>query len=345
VRFDPDCSLLAKINFTTPASMLSEQLSDTNDVPGRLMALNQISKKQDKESMARFKRMLNTDPYYAVREEAARILRSIRTDEAFDILLASTNQTDARVRLAVTRAITGFYREEAYQFAVARIGNEKNPEIQSVCIESLGAYNKPEVTQTLIGLLDSDSHNNTLASGAVEAMRGQDDAAFIEPLLASLPRQETNYTNRRFANALSALAFLARNEENKNAVREFILPYINSKKRTIQNGAITALGTLGDSKAIAPLETIAESPKESREKATATRVIAELRGTGKRADEFKGFRTEVLDLQKSSKELRKELDDLKKKVAEKNSATRTATQSQEKPRKKTATPVTSPRAQ
>jgi len=340
VRFNPEVALLAKISFTTPAAMLNAQLTDTNDVLGRILAVEQLGNKRDKDTVARLKKVLNSDPFHAVRNEAVRSLRAIRTDEAFEVLLASTKQSDARVRRDVARAINGFYREEAYDFARKSLDTEKNPDISSGSLEALGAYNKPEVRELLLKYLDSDSYRNALAVSAVQAMRAQDDASYIEPLLASLPKQEAAYTSRGFGTALTALGYLARNEEDKAKVREFLLGYVNSKKPTVQTGAINALGNLGDPKAIAALEKFTTSPKDSREKAVATRVVADLRSTGKRTDEFRGFRTEMLDLQKTTKDLRKELDELKKKLEAKEAAAPPA--SAEKSKKK-STPVTSPR--
>jgi len=338
VRFNPEAALLAKISFATPAAMLSVQLADTNDVLGRIAAIEQLASKKDKETIAKLKKALNSDAFHAVRSEAARSLRSIRTDDAFEALLASTKQPDARVRREVTRAINGFYRAEAYDFARKSLESEKNPDISSGTIEALGAYTKPEVRELLLKYLDSDSYRNALAVAAVQAMRAQDDAGYIEPLVASLAKREANYTSRGFATTLGALGYLARNEDSKAKVREFLLGHVNSKKPSVQVGAINALGTLGDPKAIAALEKFTTAPKDSREKAAATRAVADLRAVGKRTDEFRGFRTEVLDLQKTTKDLRKELDELKKKLEAKEADAKPAAADKSKKKPASTTP-------
>jgi aminopeptidase N len=341
VRFNPECALLAKVNFTPSATMLAVQLTDTNDVVGRLQAVEQLANKKDKESIAKLKKVLNSDPFHAVRGEAARSLRTIRTDEALDALLASAKQTDARVRREITRAINGFYREEAYQFALKSLEAEKNPDIASEAIEALGAYSKPEARERLLKYLDSDSYRSALAVAALQGIRAQDDPSYLEPLLASLPARETNFTSRGYAQGLTTLGYLARNEEKKDAVREFLVGHLNSKKRGLPVAAMNALGTLGDPKAIAALEKFTTGPRDSREKVVATRVVAELRGQGRRTDEFRGFRTEMLDLQKTTKDLRKELDELKKKLEQKDVAEKPAA-TPDKSKKKPA-PTSAPR--
>src|SRR5439155_95652 len=95
VRIDPDVTLLAKVSFNPPASMLDAQLADEEDVVGRLLAVEQLSGKQ--EALSKLKKALNHDPFYGVRLAAAASIRALRTDEALEVLLASTEQSDARV--------------------------------------------------------------------------------------------------------------------------------------------------------------------------------------------------------------------------------------------------------
>ena len=238
----------------------------------------------------------------------------------FEALLASTAQSDARVRRQVVSDLAGFYRDTAYESARKTLDREKNPGILSPAIRALGAYSKPGTRELLLKFLDSESFRNELAGASVDAMRSHDDPAYIAPLLASLPKREAAYTSRGFAQTLGTLAYLARNEEKKDAVREFLIGYVNSKKRSVQLASLNGLGTLGDPKAIGVLETFATAAKESRERAAATRAIADLRAARKPVDDFKNLRQEVLDLQKTSRELRKELDELKKKSEPKGTA-------------------------
>ena len=320
VRLDPDYALLAKVSFTVPNAMLDAQLAAKDDVAGRLLAIEQLSNKKDKQAIAKLKEALNNDAFYGVRLEASKALRTIHSDEALEALLASTTQSDARVRRQVVSDLAGFYRDTAYESARKTLDREKNPDILSPAIRALGAYAKPETRQLLLKFLDSESFRNELAGAAVDAMRSHDDPAYIAPLLASLPKREAAYTSRGFAQTLGTLAYLARNEEKKDAVRAFLIGYVNSKKRSVQLASLNGLGTLGDPKAIGVLETFATASKESRERTAATRAIAELRAARKPVDDFKNLRQEVLDLQKTSRELRKELDELKKKSEPKGTA-------------------------
>jgi aminopeptidase N len=310
--------------------MLARQLTDQEDMIGRLLAVEQLGKKEDKDSVAKLKQTLNQDAFYGVRIEASKALRSIHTDEALESLLASTKQSDARVRRQVAADIGGFYRESAYDFARQSLDTEKNPAILSTSIRSLAGYAKPEVHDALLKYLNSHSYRNELADAAINAAREQADPTYLAPLLDTLLKGETNFTSRGFAQGLGALAYLAHNEEKKDQVREFLIRYVNSRKKAVQLASLNALGTLGDPKAIPVLEKYATASKESRERTAAEKALAELRAARKPVDDFKNLRQEVLDLQKANRDLRKDLEALKKK-AEAREATPTGPKPKQKP--------------
>jgi HEAT repeat protein len=110
------------------------------------------------------------------------------------------------------------------------------------------------------------------------------------------------------------LAYLDRKEENKDAVREFIIQRVNSPKQRVKLAAITALGTLEDTKAIAILETFASAMKDSAERKAAETALTSLRNAKKPADDLRDLRNEVMELQKTSRELKQQVEDLKKKL-------------------------------
>ena len=314
VRIDPDYTVFEKVTFHIPSVMLAAQLGDREDMIGRLLAIEQLTAKHDQEAVAQLKQTLRNDSFYGVRLEAARALGTIHTDEAREALLDSMKQPDARVRREVVSAIGGFYHDQAYDAAQKVLASEKNPDIVASALRGLGGYAKPAVHDTLLKFLGTPSYRNELADAAISAMRSQDDPVYIAPLMEALSTHPADFTTRGFAQGLSALAYLSRNEEKKETVREFLIGYVNDKRRTVQVAAINALGGLGDPKAVAVLQKFATAPKESRERAAAERAIVDLRAARKPTDDFKNLRQEVLDLEKANRDLRKELDDLKKKL-------------------------------
>ena len=78
---------------------------------------------------------------------------------------------------------------------------------------------------------------------------------------------------------------------------------------------MAALGTLGDPQAIAALEPFATAAKESPEQSAAEAAVTALRADRRPVDDFKNLRAEVLDLQKANRNLRADLEDIKKQLA------------------------------
>jgi aminopeptidase N len=312
VRIDPDVALLAKITFSPPTSTLYAQLADKSDTMGRLLAVEQLSGKRD--ALEKLKNVLKDDPFYAVRLAASRSIRAIQAEEALPALIASVKQSDARVRRQVMSDLASFYRDSSYAEVLRAAREEKNPDIKALAIAALGAYQKPEVKELLLQNLNSTSYQNVLASAAINGIRAQDDASYIAPLLETLKHKVTNFTTAGFARGLDTLAWLARNEEKKDGVREFLVGFVNSPKRRVQLASIAGLGTLGDTKAIAVLEKFASAPKEGPERTAAEKSLTGLRDTKKPSAELGNLRSEVLGLQRENRDLRKDLDELKKKL-------------------------------
>jgi aminopeptidase N len=315
VRLDPHIELLAKINFMSlSTAMIDAQLADDSDVAGRLEAVNALKDKTDGASVEKLKTVLNGDPFYGVRIEAAGALNSIHSQESLQALLDSAAQTDARARNQVMTAIAGFYNQAAYEAERKGLSAEKNPDIQAQDIKGIGNYPNSAARDFLVPLLASHSYRNSLADAAISAIRAQDDPSYIQPLRQTLESRRSDFTSAGFAAGLDALAYLARDEKVKAGVREFLLAYVNDKKESVQLGAIKALGTLEDPAAMAVLQTFARSSEETPQQQAAERSLAAIVAARKPADNLKEIRDTILALQKENQKLRKDLDTLEKKL-------------------------------
>lgn len=336
VRIDPEYTLLARVKFDPPAAMLDAQLEDRSDVIGRLLAVEALSRKRDKDSVTKLKRALNHDPFYGVRVEAANALRTIHNDEALDALLTSTKQSDARVRRQVFEAIGGFFHEKAYAAKTASLRGEKNPDIQATIIEELGGYPHAEVRELLLQFLNSTSYRNAVADAAVRAMRHTHDPAWIEPLRQNLQSRQAEYTSRGLASALDTLAVLARDQAgHQDEVREFVVGYVNDPRRPVRVGALNALGTLEDQRAVPVLQKLSLALAGSLEHRAATNALHRIANAKRPIEGLGNLQTQVLDLQKENRELRQNFKTLEQKLD-------ALTPKLESPRKPTSV-LTSPR--
>ncbi|MCU0982606.1 MAG: M1 family metallopeptidase, partial [Pirellulaceae bacterium] len=160
VRVDPDFTVLAKMRVQLPNDLLLAQLEDPADTLGRLLAVTTLSGRSDKDTIARLKKRLNEDPFHGVRIEASKALRVAHTDDALEALLASVNQSDARVRQQVHSDLGAFYRESVLKPAQATLERERNPDVQRASINTLAAYGSADTKTILLRLLGTDSFRN-----------------------------------------------------------------------------------------------------------------------------------------------------------------------------------------
>ena len=315
VRFDPEYAILAKVTFNVPAAMLYAQLADQNDIVGRLLAIEAMKEKKDKKAVAHLKTALNGDSFWGMRSAASRALREMHTNEAFDALAQSTEQADARVRRQVVADIAGFYRPESLALTEKVLEKEKNPEIVAAAVENLGRYHTPQSHSLIVRHLNSESYRNRLAGAGVEAIRMLDEPNFIEPLRELLSKGHQGWQRGGFSRALDTLAYLARNEEDKTKVREFLAGYASHPHANLQTAGIRALGTLGDPKAIPLVQTFVGDEPNDRIERTAKEALDKLQEKKTLVpQEIIELRKAVDELKKSNEKLTDQLEEIQKRL-------------------------------
>jgi aminopeptidase N len=313
VRLDPDLALLAEIKFKPSVPMLHAQLANRRDVIGRVLACDLLAERKDRESVQHLERALTTDPFHGVRERAAAALRKIYTDDALAALLRATNQPDARARNAVVNALGAFRQPAAAQALLAFTRTDTNPMIVANALRRLGAHPSEEWRELVTRHLASNSYRQRLTEAAMDSLRRRDDESWILTLLETLRRRERELPAAVFNAGLGALAHLARHAQDRRAPREFLAGLVNHPREQTRVAALTALGALGDPKALPVLEGFAGAAADLPEKKAADRALTALRGERAQSEEVGALRNEVQTLQKSERELRQQIEELRKK--------------------------------
>ena len=306
VRIDPDFTVLADIDFKPANPLLHAQLELKDDMIGRLFAVQHLGGRKDADSIDKLTARLNGDAFYGVRIEAAKALEKTHTTESLDALLASRQQDDARVRQQVAFSIGKFFDEKAYAALVETIENEKNPDIVSAALSSIGKFSADQAEAILLAAMRRDSFRNQIAVEAISAARVGREEAMAGPVLDYLRTSEAKFTSRDFASVMNSLAVLVSDENagSRDEVREFLTGYVKHPKERVSSGAMKALGTLGDKRSISVLDTflVDEDGKSERAKA-AEAAIKIINGGQPQAPEIGDLRKELMELQKKVREL------------------------------------------
>jgi HEAT repeat protein len=185
------------------------------------------------------------------------------------------------------------------------LAEEKNPEILMAAIRSLGRFHSPRTRETVSRYLQSTSYRNELAVAAIDAIDTLSDPTFIPELTAVLRDREDQFGSWDLARGLDVLAKIASDQDDRTNVREFLVSCVNCRRPAIRGGALAALGSLGDPKAVPVVETFCGDDRRDPVQRRAREAMDRLR------EKKPLVPAEIVELRRTVDELRKEVETLK----------------------------------
>ena len=316
VRFDPEYTVLADIEFKKSDKLLLTQLANKEDAIGRILAIHQFAERKSLEAIEAIGGVLRNDPFWGVRIEAAKALEKAGRLEALEQLAGATTADDARVRRQVAESIGGFQRPRAKELLVAIANQERNPAVAASAIRLLGKYRDEDAQQVVESKLKSNSFRNQLADAAIAALGEREDSTEAVAVMQTLDDRSEQLSSRGFGNGLKTLAKLGKgleaNSPERIEVERFLRKQIEHTKTPIRSAAIESLGILGDSRSVGVLESLARDTSGDRAAEAASNALKVLRANKSAVPkELADLRKQFDDLKKESEKLRQEFDELK----------------------------------
>lgn len=302
VRLDPECTVLAKWDFTPPGEFLQRQLA--GDFEGRWRGVETLSARQDDATVKQLGEMAAQDAHHAIRVLAVQGLAKIGTPSARALLLAQLNQADERVRQAAVEAVAGLYHPDSHAALVALAAKEKNPQILAKVVSSFAAWPQQDV----LPFLKVASYHEMVAAAAVQALRGQDRVEAAPALREWLEGKGRALQQKDCARALEALGFLSRDSRDA-AVQPFLAAYLMDPREPVRSAAARALGLLGDARSLPLLRGLAKlkrNPSAAPAAEAAAKIEASLSGSVQTQEAW----SKVQSLTQKSEELEKKLEKL-----------------------------------
>lgn len=315
VQFDPEYTLLANIDFDKPEELWLSELENSEHCIGRILAIQALAKKKTNKGIDAIQKALETDSFFGVKVEAAKALGKMNSDEALAALVKTSDQDDARVRLAIADAVVGFYRPESLDDILDTAKEEKNPAIIEAWINGLAKYSDESVSQYLRAALQRESFRNQIAEAAVTAMERSGSSQYVPDLAEQVTQHSGNYTARGLGKVLRALAKLSDGKEEKLQSLKQIAPTLNDGRTDVQKAAIAALGELGLEEARPILQAYADATNDEELSKAASNALAELtKDKSPQPRELIELRKQMQELEKSNSALKEKLNDLEKKL-------------------------------
>jgi HEAT repeat protein len=189
-----------------------------------------------------------------VKREAAKALGRFKDEtRAIEPLLKSLNDSDAAVREAAEEAIKGF-GESAAEFLIPKLSVTEDSSLRKKIIDLLGRFKANQAVEALIAALkDEEAH---LRIAAVHALGEIGDSRALEPLLEmlnSLEREEENVRETLRPKIQDSLAKIG------IANVPALIKMIEDQPPQVRIDTISALGNLGDSRAVDSLINIVKA--------------------------------------------------------------------------------------
>jgi aminopeptidase N len=323
IVIDPNGWLLAKVDFTKPATEWIAQLVAAERLAPKLEAVRALAKLGGPETIESLSETLRTGRHRALRAAAATALGEIATKEALPPLFAALSgdrrDRENKVRAATALALAKFPGHgELIPKLAAVLGNDPSAKVRAAAAEALGAFtdHRAAAAAPLLQALDQTSHREVVRGAALAALAQIGEPRAWQPALR-LATYGAPAESR--GDAFAAIAVLGRTAteisgdagfgaKRKGEALRALLGFLDDRDSRVRTRVYSALADLGDERALAALDRAALNgetfPQRERAAKAARKLRESLQGSGDLAGRLGR-------LEEESAKLHRELDALR----------------------------------
>lgn len=288
VLVDPRGDLLAVWDLGLPEPLLRAQLRKAPSPWARWTAAHALAKQPSAQNVAALAAALRDDPAWMVQLEVARALGKTGTSAAYAALAASVGIDHPKARRAVREALGHWQTAEAGALLADLLrAGDASVLVEAETARALGATRWSGAWPALGEACDRASWNETVRVGVLDGL-----AALQDPRAVDLAAQ---WLAPRFPTLLrcAAIRCLCALVAEPAAVLRVLQPYVADTSFRFAFNLAASLGNLGDARAIALLQTVAERAVDGRVKKRATESIAALRAGLSAGQQVQGLRGDL----------------------------------------------------
>jgi aminopeptidase N len=306
--FNLDGEVLKTLKLERPAEMLRAQLTEDENVVGRVDAARSLGKQSDKESIAALGKASREDVFWGVQAEAGKALGSIRSNAALDELLASIGVPHPRARRAIVRAL-GEFREERAAQALARIVDEGDASyyVEAAATAAIGKTRSQLAFSALERGLAKDSQNDVIRINAFDGLGQLRDERGIQLGIEWSRYGSPPHVRGAACAALGQLGQVVP-EHRKDEIVDHLIALVQDPWLRTQISAINALAELKAAKALPDLDRAAQTALDGRVSRSARIAAKKIRESGDKGDEVKKLREEMDKLTDENRTLKDRLN-------------------------------------
>lgn len=310
VELDPAGAILMKMDFSKSRKEWLDQLAHATTVTGRLRAATALKKYPHSPGVVEaLVHSLQSDTFWGVRAECARTLGRIRGVKARDELIVALDETESRARRVIVSALGEFDDDGAAASALRRVfGSDDSYQVRAEALRSLAKIRADKTYRNCLTALKTDSYREWIRSAAFNALVELEDKRGIDLALkwSEYGRPEDVRTT-----AIASLPRLAETDDSRqDEIRKRLIKFLDDPSYRVRGATISALGNLGDSKAISALQRSAEIEPHFGMRKSAQRAIKNINSKTAKDAKIADLKNAIDAVKKKNRDLQDQIDKL-----------------------------------
>ncbi len=308
VRFDPDGKVLHKLALNPGDTMLRKQLTDAQDVIGRILAAEELVKTGKQANIEAVVEAYKSEQFWGARREMAEVLSKANHEAAVAGMAELIDLEQGPLVMADLFRSAGNYRDDRILETLRkRLQDDLPYNARGEALQAIGKQRQAAPLDLLLEASETEGYNGIVQSGALRGLASTRREEAVEPLLARVQYGATS--NRARPSAVSALGDIGKGQEK--ARREQIIETLSDLLRDpwylVKYFTVYGLKAMEAVEAIPALEAYARSLSFQDQVATE-KLIAGLRD----ADKVDGsaLKKQVEDLQEKLRKLEDRVEKL-----------------------------------
>ncbi|MFZ5515838.1 MAG: M1 family aminopeptidase [Candidatus Zhuqueibacterota bacterium] len=253
VLFDSDNRILKEVTFYKTQQEWIYQLQHHDHVAARLSALQHLPEATfDTSATAQaLERCIGSDPFWAVRKEAAYLFIEFNRPSSKIALEAACHDPDARVRAAAVMALGTFNDKKYLPFFRKIARTDSSYTVVANAIYALSHVFDEQSFDFFAQFIDMDSDDDAIRSAAFHALQQLRDERAV-PIAVRFAQDSTQSSYRRF----SALSLLNDCGIGNARAEQLLIELLAEDDLHLKKKAITILGSFKTEKALNALQSL-----------------------------------------------------------------------------------------
>ncbi len=320
VRFDPSCKVLHKLEFNPGDPMLRVQLTEAQDVIGRIQAAHELAKTGKRANIQAIVDAYATETFWGAREAFAKALGEANTEAAVEGLAQIIGlERDPMVLASVFQAADNYRAPQIRDAISARLGDGFQPQrpeglpylATEAAYQAMGKQREGAQWEILADGAQRDSFNGYAQSGAFRGLAETRRGEAIDLLLEKVAWGASS--NRARPAAVEALAEIGKGQEKASRERivEKLVDLLRDPWARVGWYAARGLKTVGAPEAIGALQAFGRTLSH-QEHVAVERIVKALREEDK--VDGSAVKKQVEELEEKVRKLEDQLQKLQAKV-------------------------------